>query len=102
MDCIHGASSSQPFLFGFVCKFFDHPLGEMPKIILVVDVWEVLLHASDGNMAVCSNPVNHDPLFLQVLKAARKALFLAFDELTSETWTTLNATTSPESSSIKV
>ena len=76
MDCIHGASSSQPFLFGFVCKFFDQPLGEMPNIILVVDVWEVLLHASDGNMAVCSNPVNHDPLFLQVLKAARKALFL--------------------------
>ena len=60
-------------LFGFVCKFFDYPLGEMPNIILVVDVWEVLLHAAaDRNMAVCSNPVNRDPLFLQVLKAARK------------------------------
>ena len=33
-------------LFGFVGKFFDHPFGEMPNIILVVDVWEVLPHAA--------------------------------------------------------
>lgn len=66
MDCICGDNSSQPFLLSLICQFFDSPLGQMPYILLMINVWVVLGHtAADGHVAVCCNLTDVDVLPLQ-------------------------------------
>ena len=73
----------------------------MPDIVLMIDVWVVLGHAAaDGHMTVCCNPADLDPFALQQFSPT--VFSIALDDDTSDTSTTLNATTFPVSSSIKV
>ena len=64
-------------LLSLVCQLFDYPLGQMPYIILMTNVWVVPGHAAgNGNVAVCcySGDVNSFPL--QHFNGSGEALLL--------------------------
>ena len=104
MDCIQGDSSSQPLCFALFVSFLTtHFERCQTSYWCLICGWSLaiqLLMVTCRSVAILLMVTSL--LVSSSMHLEKPSFSIALDDVHSETWTTLNATTSPVSSSIRV
>ena len=80
---------ASPFPFWFFCEFLGNAFRQMPNIILVMNVMEIMFHVSpDTNMTTSGNNFNLAPFILDFVYGVLKSFH--FHDITAAYFRNLN------------